>query len=121
MLLGAKLEFAHKADDFADEYFIGPFIISSDVVNDWLLFLNHKKQGYVFVTDLNRLVSIIKLVLNGDVETAASWVRADILDSANTVISRGHWAVGPLHIYCEETDGWAWKWSLPPRMFLTKE
>ena len=109
MLFCAKFEFAHKADNFADAYFVGPFIISSDVVNDWLLFLNHKKQGYIYVTDLNRLVSIFKHVLNGDIETAASWVLADILDRVGTVISRGHWAVGPFHMYCAETDGWSWE------------
>lgn len=72
LLLGAKFEFAHKADDFAKEYFIGPLVISNDVVNDWLLFLNHKQNGYILIADLNRLVSIIKLALSGDVETAAS-------------------------------------------------
>ena len=106
-LLGAKFEFAHQADDFAEEYFIGPFVVSNDVVNDWLLFFNHKQYGYMYVADLNRLASIIKLVLNGDVETATSWMLADILDSVGTVISRDHWAIGPVHIYCDETDGWS--------------
>jgi len=108
MFLGAKFEFAHKADDFAVEYFMGPFVVSNDVVNDWLLFINHKQQGYVYVADLNRLVSIAKLVLNGDIETAASWMLADILDSVGTVVSRDHWAIGPIHIHCDDTDGWSW-------------
>ncbi len=108
VLLGAKFEFANQADDFAEEYFIGPFVVSYDVVNDWLLFLNHKQNGYIFIADLNRLVSIIKLALSGDVETAASWVLSDVLDSVGAVISRGHWVIGPIHIYCDETDGWSW-------------
>jgi hypothetical protein len=108
MLFGANFEFAHKADDFADEYFMGPFVVSYDVVNDWLLFLNHKQYGYMYVADLNRLASITKLILNGDIQTAALWMLADILDGVGTVISRGHWAIGPVYICCDDTDGWSW-------------
>jgi hypothetical protein len=108
VLLGAKFEFAYKADDFAEEYFVGPVFVSNDVVNDWLLFLNHKQYGYIHLADLNRLASIIKLILNGDMQTAASWILADFLDSVGTVISRGHWVIGPINIYCDETHGWSW-------------
>lgn len=108
VFLGAKFEFASKSDDFAAEYFIGPFVVSNDVVNDWLLFINHKQQGYVYIADLNRLVSITELILNGDIQTAASFLLADILDSVGTVVSRGHWAIGPIHIHCDDTDGWSW-------------
>lgn len=62
-----KFEFAHKADDFAEEYFVGPFVVSDDVVNGWLLFFNHKQHGYILLADLNRLASITKLFLKGDI------------------------------------------------------
>jgi hypothetical protein len=108
LLLGAKFEFAHKADDFAEEYFVGPFVVSDDVVNGWLLFFNHKQYGYILVADLNRLVSITKVIQNGDIQTAASFLLANILDHVGVVVSRGHWTIGPLHIHCDDTDGWSW-------------
>lgn len=109
VLLGAKFEFAYKADDFAEEYFIGPFIVSNDVLNDWFLFFNHKEYGYIYIADLNRLASIMRLILNGDIQTAASFLSADILDRVGVVVSRGHWTIGPVHIYGEDTDGWSWR------------
>lgn len=108
LLLGAKLEFAYKADDFAEEYFVGPFVVSNDVVNGWLLFLNHKQNGYILIADLNRLASIAKLILNGNIQAAASLLLAEILDCVGVVVSRGHWTIGPLHIHCDDTDGWSW-------------
>ncbi len=104
-LLGAKCSFAHTADEFADEYFMGPFIVSDDVVNGWLLFINHKKDGYIFITDLNRMASVVKLFKNGDIRSAASFLLADILDYIGLVVSRGHWTIGPLHICCDDTEG----------------
>jgi len=108
VLPGAKFEFAYKADDFAEEYFVGPFIVSGDVVNGWLLFFNHKEYGQIYIADLNRVVSIAKLILNGDMRTAISFLLADILDHISVVVARGHWAIGPVHIYCDDTDGWSW-------------
>jgi hypothetical protein len=54
LLFGAKLRFGRREDDFALEYFIGPFVFSEDVINGWLLFINHKRRGYVYVADLNQ-------------------------------------------------------------------
>lgn len=109
VLLGAKLEFAYKEDDFAEEYFIGPFIVSNDVLNDWLLFFHHKGYGYIYIADLNRLASITRLILNGDIQTASSFLFADILDRVGVVVSRGHWTIGPVHIHCDNSDGWSWR------------
>ena len=108
VLLGAKFEFAYKADDFAEEYFIGPFVVSNDILHDWLLFFNHKQHGYIHIADLNQLVSIAKLILNGDIQTTISFLLADILDHVGVVVARGHWTIGPVHIYCDDTDGWSW-------------
>ncbi len=109
ILLGTKFELAHKADDFADEYFIGPFVVSYDVVNDWLLFLNHKQYRYIHIADLNRLASITKLILNGDIRIASSFLLADMLDRIGVVVSRGRWTIGPVHICCDDTEGWLWE------------
>jgi len=64
ILLGTKFELAHKADDFADEYFIGPFVVSYDVVNDWLLFLNHKQYRYIHIAEPNRRRAIVPHYVN---------------------------------------------------------
>ena len=109
ILLGTKFEFAHKADDFADEYYIGPFVVSYDVVNDWLLFLNHEQYRYIHIADLNRLASITKLILTGDLRIASSFLLANMLDRVGVVVSRGRWTIGPVHIYCDDTDGWSWE------------
>ena len=106
---GAKFEFTHKTDDFAEEYFIGPFIVSNDILNGWLLFFNHKQNGHIYIADLNQLVSITKLVLNGEIQRAISFLAAFILDCIGTIVSRGHWTLGPLHIYCDDTEGWCWE------------
>ena len=108
ILLGARLELAHEADDFADDHLIELFIISYDVVNDRLLFLNHKQHGYLYLADLNRPVSVMNLVLNSDIETATSWMLADVLYRVGVVTSRGHWSIGPFHVHCDETGGWSW-------------
>ena len=77
-------------------------------MNAWLLFLNHKQNRFTLIVDLNRLVSITKLILNGDIQTAASFLLADILDRFSVVISRGHWTIGPLHVHCDDTNSWSW-------------
>jgi hypothetical protein len=60
LVFGAKYRVHYTEDDFAEEYFVGPFIVSYDVVNDWCLFVNHKQQGYVHIADLNWLASIFR-------------------------------------------------------------
>ena len=109
ILFGAKFEFTYKADDFAEEDVIGPFIVSNDILNGWLLFFNHKQHGHIYMADLNQLMSITKLVLNGEIQRAISFLAAFILDCICTIVSRGHWTLGPLHIYCDDTDGWSWE------------
>jgi len=107
ILLGTKFEYAHRADDFAEEYFIGPFAVSNDILHNWLLYFNHKQYRYIHIADLNRMASIRKLILNGDIQTALSFLLADLLDSVGTVISRGNWAFRPLRIHCSDSDGWS--------------
>ena len=107
-LLGAKCSFTYKTDDFAEEYFVGPFVVSDDVMNGWVLFFNHKQHGYIHIAGLNRLVSIAKLIQSGDLRSAASFLLADILDSIGVVVSRGHWTLGTVHLYCDDTEGWSW-------------
>lgn len=54
-----------------------------------------------------KLASITKLILCGDIQIAASFLLADVLDNVGVVVSRGHWTIGPVHIYCDDTDGWS--------------
>jgi len=85
LLLGAKFQLRRTKDDFALEHFVGPFVVSFDVVNGWLLFINHKKQEYIYVADLNRIASIIEIFLNGDIERAISWLLAACPEPVNGI------------------------------------
>lgn len=107
-LLGARFQLNYTVDDFAEEYCVGPLIISNDVLNGWILFFNHNQDGYIHISDLSRLITILQLIRDGDIPRGISFLAAAVLDYIGMTVSRGHWAIGPLHIHCDDAEGWSW-------------
>lgn len=107
-LLGARFQLNYTVDDFAEEYCIGPLVISNDVLNGWTLFFNHEQYGYIHIANLSRLISILQFIRDGDIPRGISFLAATVLDHIGMTVSRGHWAIGPLHIHCDDAEGWSW-------------
>jgi len=66
-------------------------------------------ERMLHLADLNQLESIKQLVLNREIQRAISYLTAFILDLVGTIVSRGRWTIGSLHIHCDDTDGWSWR------------
>lgn len=106
-----RLKFALKEinDDFAYEQHLGCFILSWDILNGWILFLNVGGE-YRWLADITPVMKTLESIGNRAI--------IFLLDRIGVVVKRGQWNVEWLGKYsfyaiCSEDDGpasWEFGW-----------
>ena len=110
-LLAAPWRLDYKSDDFQEVFSFGPFILSYDVVNEWILFIRQREPRYHAVvfeiptSIMNILCSCGQLKF----KMALGYLFAFLLDTFAEVVSRGHWQFGHTHINYKDDEGWSFQ------------
>lgn len=108
-LLIAPWRFEYKCDNFEEVFSFGPFILSYDVVAEWILFIRQREPGYHVVvfeipaSIMNILYSLGQLKFR----MALSYLFVFLLDTFAEAVSHGRWQFGHTHIHYKDGEGWS--------------
>ena len=108
-LLLAPWRLDYKSDDFEEIISFGPFILSYDVVTEWILFIRQQEPCYHLVV-LESPASFMNILYNlgqFKFKMAFGYLLVFLLDTIAEVISRGHWQFGHTHINYKDDEGWS--------------
>jgi hypothetical protein len=108
-LLLAPWRLDYKSDDFEEIISFGPFILSYDVVTEWILFIGQQEPCYHLVV-LESPASFMNILYNlgqFKFKIAFGYLLVFLLDTIAKVVSRGHWQFGHTHINYNDDEGWS--------------
>ena len=108
-LLLAPWRLNYKSDDFEEVFSFGPFILSYDVVTEWILFIRQREPGYhVVVFEIPAsIMNILYSLGQFKFKMAFGYLFVFLLDMFAEVVSRGHWQFGHTHINYKDDEGWS--------------
>lgn len=108
-LLIAPWRLDYKSDDFEQVFSIGPFILSYDVVTEWILFIRQREPRYhvvVFEIPMS-IMNILYSFGQFKFYMAFSYIFVVLLDTFAECVSIGHWQFGHTHIKYNDDAGWS--------------
>ena len=108
-LLIAPWRLDYKSDDFEEVFSIGPFILSYNLVTEWILFIRQRGPGYhvgVFEIPAS-IMNILYSLGQFKLKIAFGYFFVVLLDTFDNVVSRDHWQFGLTHINGKDDAGWS--------------
>jgi hypothetical protein len=107
-LLLAPWRLDYKSDDFEEIISFGPFILSYDVVTEWILFIRQRApRNHVLVFEIScSIINILYSLSQLKFKLALSYTFVCLLDTFAKVVSRCHWQFGHTHINVNDDEGW---------------
>ena len=108
-LLAAPWRLDYQSDDFEEVFSFGPFILSYDVITEWILFIRQREPRYhVVVFEIPAsIMNILYSLGQFKFKMALGYLFVCLLDTFAEAVSRGHWQFGHTHIHYKDDAGWS--------------